>query len=135
MGRKVIFVEGNQSRLGVENDLFDNAASIRRIEAPATSSFDRYDEILNAALNYAEKDTLFLVALGPTAEVLVYDLFKNGYQAVDIGHVDLEYEWYLNGSGGRCEVKTKYNNEMIGGNIVAEICDKKFEQEIICRIG
>lgn len=134
-GRKVIFVEGNQSRLGVENDLFDNAASIRRIEAPATSSFDRYDEILNAALNYAEKDTLFLVALGPTAEVLVYDLFKNGYQAVDIGHVDLEYEWYLNGSGGRCEVKTKYNNEMIGGNIVAEICDKKFEQEIICRIG
>lgn len=81
----------------MENDLFDNAASICRIEAPATSSFDRYDEILNAALNYAEKDTLFLVALGPTAEVLVYDLFKNGYQAVDIGHCGSEYEWYLNG--------------------------------------
>ena len=133
--RNVIFVEGALSHLGVGNDLFNNAASIRRIEAPATSSFDAYDKILNVALKYAEKDILFLIALGPTAEVLVYDLFKNGYQAVDIGHMDLEYEWYLRGTGGRCEVKTKYNNELLGGNNVMDICDNKFEQEIICRIG
>lgn len=133
-GRKVIFVEGNQSRLGVGNNLFDNVASIRRIEAPATSSFDRYDEILNAALNHAEKDTLFLVALGPTAEVLVYDLFKKGYQAVDIGHVDLEYEWYLSGSGGRCEVKNKYNNEFKGGDCVIPVNDNKYLAEIVDNI-
>lgn len=132
--RNIIFVEGALSRLGVGNDLFNNAASIRRIEAPATNSFDKYDEILNIALQNARKDTLFLVALGPTAEVLVYDLFKNGYQAVDVGHVDLEYEWYLKGMGDRCEVKNKYNNEMPGGDIVVDIHDEKYEQEIIDRV-
>jgi len=30
--------------------------------------------------------------LGPTTTVLAYDLYKNGYQAIDIGHVDLEHE-------------------------------------------
>lgn len=133
-GRNVIFVEGALSRLGVGNDLFSNAASIRRIEAPATSSFDKYDEILKAALKHAKKDTLFLVALGPTAEVLVYDLFRNGYQAVDIGHVDLEYEWYLGGTGGRCEVKTKYNNELYGGDRVADIEDTVYQSQIIATI-
>ena len=133
-GRNVIFVEGALSRLGVGNDLFSNAASIRRIEAPATSSFDKYDEILKAALKYAEKDTLFLVALGPTAEVLVYDLFRKGCQAVDIGHVDLEYEWYLGGTGGRCEVKTKYNNELYGGDRVADIEDAVYQSQIIATI-
>lgn len=133
-GRNVIFVEGALSRLGVGNDLFNNAANIRRIEAPATSSFDKYDEILKAALKYAEKDTLFLVALGPTAEVLVYDLFQNGYQAVDIGHVDLEYEWYLRGNGGRCEVKNKYNNEYKGGDCVVPENDKEYLMQIIAKI-
>lgn len=133
-GRNIIFVEGALTRLGVGNDLFDNAASIRRIEAPATSSFDKYDEILDAALKNAEKDVLFLVALGPTAEVLVYDLFQKGYQAVDIGHADLEYEWYLNGTGGRCEVKTKYNNEFYGGDQVTGVEDKTYLSQIIAKI-
>ena len=32
------------------------------------------------------KINYFLLALGPTATVLAYDLCKMGYQAVDIGH-------------------------------------------------
>lgn len=122
------------SRLGVGNDLFDNAAKIGRIEAPATNSFDRYADILKAALKYAEKDILYLVALGPSASLLVYDLYKAGYQAVDIGHVDLEYEWFQNGSGGRSEVKTKYNNEYSGGSRVEDIHDAIYESQILEKI-
>lgn len=133
-GRDVIFVEGALTRLGVGNDLFDNAASIRRIEAPATSSFDRYDDILQAALKHAEKNTLFLVALGPSAGVLVYDLYCAGFQAVDVGHIDLEYEWYLNGSGERSEVRTKYNNELLGGDQVEDIDDREYYAQIIEQI-
>lgn len=133
-GRDVIMVEGSLTRLGVGNDLFDNTARIRRIEAPAESSFDKYDEILEAALQHADKDTLFLIALGPSAGVLAYDLYKAGYQALDIGHLDLEYEWFLAGTGTRCEVKHKYNNEYPGGNQVEDIKDAAYLSQIICRI-
>lgn len=130
--RKVIFVEGSLTRLGVGNDLFDNAHSIQRIIAPPTSSFDKYNAILEASLKYAEPDTLFLLAIGPSAGVLAYDLCKNGYQAVDIGHVDLEYEWFLQGKGSRCAVPTKYNNEFYGGDIVEPIHDEKYMSQILC---
>ena len=129
--RNIIFVEGSKTRLGVGNDLFDNAAGIRRIVAPPTNSFDKYDEILEAALNIGNKDTLFLIALGPSAGVLAYDLYLNGFQALDIGHVDLEYEYFLNGSGSRCIVKNKYNNEVPGGDLVEDIHDELYESQII----
>lgn len=132
--REVLIVEGSQTRLGVGNDLFANAAGIRRIEAPATHSFDKYDEILAEALRYAQADTLFLIALGPSAGVLAYDLFRAGHQALDIGHVDMEYEWYLRGAGGRCEVKHKYNNEYPNGNIVEDIRDEAYEGQVLCRV-
>ena len=83
--RDIVFVEGEKSRLGVGNDLFDNVRSIKRILCPISDAFDRYNDILSAALNL-EKDALLLIALGPTATVLSYDLFKAGYQAIDIGH-------------------------------------------------
>lgn len=129
--RKVLFVEGTLTRLGVGNDLFSNAAQIRRIEAPPVNAFDKYDEILQAVQRYAEKDTLVLIALGPTAGVLAYDLFHAGYQALDIGHLDLEYEWYLKGTGTRCEVKNKYNNECPDGDKVEDIQDEEYERQIV----
>ena len=129
--RNVIIVEGVESRIGVMNDLFDNAKSIKRIEAPATNAYSKYDKILCSAKRNATNEVLFLIALGPTAGVLAYDLFKSGFQAIDLGHLDLEYEWMLNGSGGRCEVKHKYNNEYPNGNIVDNIDDKKYISEII----
>lgn len=39
-----------------------------------------------------------MISLGPTATVLAYDLFKAGYQAIDFGHVDVEYEWWRMGA-------------------------------------
>lgn len=132
--RNVIFVEGSLTRLGVGNNLFDNASSIRRIEAPPVNSFDKYDDILAACLKHATSDTLFLIALGPSAGVLAYDLYKSGYQAIDIGHLDLEYEWYLKGLGTRCEIKHKYNNEFVNGEKVEDIQDELYLSQILYTI-
>lgn len=65
----ILFVEGEKTRLGVGNDLFDNARSIKRVLCPATNAFDRYDEILNTVKSVWNGE-LILLALGPTATVL-----------------------------------------------------------------
>ena len=57
-GRDVIFIEGEKSRLGVGNDLFSGARSIRRILCPPHDAFSRYDDNLNEALQL-EKEALY----------------------------------------------------------------------------
>lgn len=128
--RDCVFVEGFQTRMGVGNDLFDNAASIVRILCPAESAFDRYEDIYNTAIRQP-KDKLFLIALGPTASVLAYDLAMQGYQAVDIGHADLSYEWLCSGDKEHGRVPGKYTNEASNGYIVEEIHDAAYEAQII----
>src|SRR5690606_39081178 len=71
--QNLLIVEGKFSRLGVGNDLFENALSHQRIICPATNAFDFYDEIFaETSINAAGK--LILIALGPTATVLASDL-------------------------------------------------------------
>ena len=93
-GREVVICEGEGTRFGMFNDLLNGAASIRRILCPARSAFDKYDAILSA-FDDLDKNVLVLAALGPTATVLAYDLCKKGFQTIDIGHLDVEYEWFL----------------------------------------
>ena len=92
--RECVFVEGEYTRMGVGNDLFNNCLSIERILAPAENAVDKYDEIIKE-VQKQPKEKLILLALGPTATALAYDLHKEGYQAVDIGHIDLIYERFL----------------------------------------
>lgn len=125
-----IFVEGNQTRLGVGNDLFQNTKSIKRILAPSVNAFEAYDRIYEACI-CQPKDQLFLLALGPTATVLAYDLYKAGFQAVDVGHIDLEYEWFLKGEGRRTPIEGKYNNEIAGGDKPESIQDKHYCTQVI----
>ncbi len=93
--RDVILLESQKARLGVANDILDGAKSISRIIfCPVKNAFNKYDQILSA-FNDINPGNLLLVALGPTATVLAYDLCKKGYQAVDIGHISEEYECFL----------------------------------------
>ncbi len=134
-GRDCVFVEGDKTRMGVGNDLFDNAKSIQRILCPSESAFDNYDAILEACKKLP-KDKTILIALGPTASVLAYDLAKAGYHAIDIGHADLAYEWFLrSGSSKKAAVHYKYNNEYPEGYIVEDIHDEKYESEIIADLS
>lgn len=133
-GRKVCFVEGEYSRMGVGNDLFQDAASISRILCPSIDAFSKYDEILDTIKQNIETTTLLILALGHTATVLSYDLSRNGYQAIDLGHIDIEYEWMLQNAEEKVPIKDKFVNEVQNG-AVRNICeDADYNIQIIARI-
>lgn len=128
--RDVIIVEGEKSRLGVGNDLFDNVKSIKRILGPNVEAFQYYQKIFQAINQYPQSH-LILLALGPTATVLAYDLAKKGYQAIDIGHVDIEYEWYNMKAVCKMPVKNKFVNEAGAGVGVGNLNDRQYLTEIV----
>ena len=133
--KDIIFVEGENSRLGYGNDLFDNAKSIRRILCPSYNAFNKYYQILDAIKNYAQKESLIILALGPTATVLAYDLSECGYQALDLGHIDIEYEWFKMGATEKCPVKNKHVNECkSSGETNLSKLDKAYISQIIHKV-
>lgn len=133
--KECIFIEGAQTRMGVGNDLFSNAKSIQRILCPSENAFDNYDAILEEALKIPLNKTI-LIALGPTASVLAYDLAQAGYHAIDIGHADLSYEWFLRSGDSKISaVNYKYNNEWPNGYIVEDIHDEQYESQIIADLS
>jgi glycosyltransferase family protein len=133
--RNLVIVEGSQTRLGVGNDLFLGAQTIKRILAPTTNAYNKYKSIFSRVCE-VEKDSLILLALGPTATILAYDLCKEGYQAIDVGHVDVEYEWFLMGAKTKVPITNKYVNEAakFGGTDVKELYDETYKSQIIGRI-
>ena len=132
--KDVVIIEGEKSRLGVGNDLFDNMKSIQRIICPSENAFEIYERIYNECLKI-DKNKLLLLALGPTATVLAYDLFKAGYRAIDIGHVDIEYEWFLRKATTKIKIENKYVTEVKEGRVdIQEIKDAKYQSEIIAKI-
>ena len=141
--RDIVIIEGEKSRLGTGNDLFDGAKSVSRILGPAENAYDKYNEILAEAKKIS-KDKLILLALGPTATILAYDLYKLGYQAVDIGHVDIEYEWYLRKATTKIKIDGKYMGEsgVMNKGVeskekrldVKDTSDSRYENQIIAKI-
>jgi len=133
-GRDVILIEGVQSRVGIGNDLLNTAASVRRILGPAKNAFERYADLLREAILHP-KEVLFLLALGPTATVLACDLAKIGYRALDIGHIDLEYEWFLRKATKKTRIPGKYVNEVRGGHRVDEgVVNSEYRKQVIATI-
>lgn len=134
-GRNLLIVEGEKTRSGIGNDLFSLSLSIRRILAPAEDAFNRYDCILDAIKCHAHQDDLILLSLGMTATVLAYDLSNLGYQAIDLGHLDVEYEWFKMQAQKKVLLTGKYVNEVNHGNEVACCNDIEYQRQIICVIG
>ncbi len=130
--RDIVFIEGAKSRLGVGNDLFDNARSIRRIIGPPQNAFEKRDEIIREATKL-DKGVLIVLALGPAATVLAYELHKQGYQSLDMGHVDVEYEWCKLGVATKVNLAAKNVNEVSGGNTVTDAGDE-YRSQIIAQI-
>ena len=94
--KEIVIVEGEGTHTGVGNDLLDAAKGIERILCPALNAYLAYPRIRQACFACG-KEKLFLLAVGNTAKLLVSDLAKEGYRAIDIGNLDLEYEWYIRG--------------------------------------
>ncbi|WP_313239333.1 SP_1767 family glycosyltransferase [Sphingobacterium multivorum] len=131
--RDIVFIEGEKSRLGIGNDLFDNVESVGRILCRSKGAFDQYDVILQEACKLA-KNSLILIALGPTATVLAYDLCKLGYQAIDVGHIDIEYEWLMMGAKHKVNITSKYVNEVIGGDQVVVHGEDLYQRQILKKL-
>lgn len=111
-GRDVIFIEGKDTKLGSGNDLFDNAKSIRRVICPSKDAFSKYSRILSAVKSInRDENNLFILALGPTATVLAAEMHTSGLQALDLGHIDIEYEWFRQGVKTKIPVIGKFSNE------------------------
>ncbi|MBQ9361199.1 MAG: DUF1792 domain-containing protein [Lachnospiraceae bacterium] len=130
-GRDVLLVEGEYVRFGMGNDLIGGAKTVRRIICPSKDAFAYYDEILKEALDQAESGDLILAALGPTATVLAYDLAKAGYQAIDIGQLDMEYEWYLRGAEDRVSIQGKGVPELINYEVPYDAGTEEYIKQII----
>ncbi len=132
--KDVVIIEGEKTRLGCGNDFLKTAKTVKRILGPAENAFDKIDEILDYTKNNIDKSTIIILALGPTATVLAYELAQLGYQALDLGHCDIEYEWYLMGTDEKVVVKGKYTNEVMNGKDVDDTAiDLGYLNEVIKR--
>lgn len=107
--KNVVVIEGELTRFGVGNDLLNDAASVKRIIGPAKNAFEKCDQLLEEARKQPE-DTIFIVALGPAAKIIAYEL-SNQFKTLDLGHLDIEYEWYLRKMKEGGSVPNKYVNE------------------------
>lgn len=131
--KDIIIVEGVKTRMGVGNDLFADARSIKRILGPAKNAFDYLDEILEK-IEEVHTNELIVMALGPTATVLAAELSAKGIQAVDIGHIDIEYEWYLRGAKKHDIIPGKFTNEALQGSNVDDCNDEWYNSQIVAYI-
>lgn len=131
--RKVVIVEGEKSKLGVNNDLFESTAEIKRILCPSKDAFSKYDDILTAVKSVS-KDYLILIALGPTATVLATDLSLAGYQAIDIGHIDIEYEWCRMQAKEKVQISGKFTNESKQKSEISDEDDPNYLSQIIRKV-
>lgn len=131
--RDIILIEGAQTRTGQGNDLFDNVKSIRRILCPTQNAYAKYQEILDTA-KAVIKDEMVLCVLGPAGKVLAYDLIHSGYQVVDIGQIDMDYEWYRAGAEKKTPNPTKYVSQLPPAE-VEDVDDEVYYSQIIACIA
>ena len=131
--RDLLIVEGATSRSGVGNDLFDEANSIKRIVCPSHSAFSRVHEIKQEIEKYAA-GRLILCMLGPTAKVLAYHLSQKGYQVLDIGHIDSEYEWMKMGAKTKVKFAHKHTAEYNFDQDIEFIEDETYNSQIVAKI-
>ena len=132
--RDLLIVEGATSRSGVGNDLFDEANSIKRIVCPSHSAFSRVHEIKQEIEKYAA-GRLILCMLGPTAKVLAYHLSQKGYQVLDIGHIDSEYEWMKMGAKTKVKFAHKHTAEYNFDQDIEFIEDETYNSQILVNLS
>ena len=132
--KDVFLIEGKYTRTGVGNDLLNNVRSLKRILCPTKDAYSIYSILLEKCLQIIDKDDLILIALGPAGKVLAYDLFMQGYHVVDIGQMDMDYEWYLSGTGTKVHNPYKYVSQLPPAHI-EDIDDTEYTNQIIETIG
>ena len=132
--KDLLIVEGLTSRSGVGNDLFDGAKSIKRIICPSRNAYSKLEVIKQAVREHAD-NRLILTMLGPTAKVLVYDLVQEGYRALDIGHIDSEYEWFQMGARHKVKLSHKHTAEHNFDQDIEFRDDQAYDSQIVANLA
>ena len=132
--KDLLIVEGETSRSGVGNDLFDGAKSIKRIICPSRNAYSKLEAIKQAVREHAD-NRLILTMLGPTAKVLVYDLVQEGYRALDIGHIDSEYEWFQMGASHKVKLSHKHTAEHNFDQDIEFRDDQAYDSQIVANLA
>lgn len=91
--KDITIISGDRVFKDIKYNVFDCARSIEYINAPTVNAFEKYGNILIEAKKI-DKNRIICIILGPTATVLAYDLAKEGYQALDLGHIVKAYNFY-----------------------------------------
>ena len=91
--KDIVVVCGKSVFDNIDNNIFDNVKSIDYVYTKAIDAFDEYDDLLSK-VKKQNKGKIIIAICGPTAKVLVYDLAKIGYWALDMGHIAKAYDWY-----------------------------------------
>lgn len=104
INKDITLICGQNILKNIQYNALSVCNSVEYVYAPSKDAFSQYNEILEKALQIDEK-RIICVILGPTAKVLIYDLFKAGRIAWDIGHFLKDYDSYMK--------KTPKTDEMI----------------------
>lgn len=124
--RSVVVVEGERSHNGVGNDLLDRAAGVERIICPPKDAYGSLNRILEACMQY-DRDRLFLLSVGVAAKFIAVELFEKGYRVLDIGNLDMEYEWYVRGADHKIPLE---KHEIVGEEANREAGYTEYLQQI-----
>lgn len=93
--KDITIVCGEKVFSHIETNIFDCAKSIEYIYTPTVNASEKYDGILEEIKKVNSK--LILLICGPVATALAYDIcnLNKGIQAIDIGHLAKDYDYYI----------------------------------------
>lgn len=111
--KKILIIEGKYSRFGVNDDLLDGCKEIYRLIGPEKNAFKKKQEIEACTREIVKQKNIdiILISLGQTATIMVGDLLDLNIQVLDIGHLDIEYNWYLEKAEEKKNIPGKWVNE------------------------
>lgn len=93
-GRQIVII--HHAAATAQHALFHSASGVSFVPCAAQHTFREYAALLERAAAHATTpDVLFLIAAGPTAGVLAWDLAERGAQALDIGHLTAAYDEFM----------------------------------------
>ena len=93
--KDIVLLRGNNSQ-HYQYDIYDNARSSKILYAPRYHAEREYESLKKLLLEEPE-DKLVILSCGPTCTVLAYDLARVGRRALDLGHLNKDYDWYKRG--------------------------------------
>lgn len=94
--KKLVLVGCKEALKSYKFNIFDKALKLDYEFVPNKHCFSVYDETLDKLCSY-DKDSIMILMCGPTACVLAADLTKNGFKALDLGHLAKSYDWHKRG--------------------------------------